>query len=426
MLGGSSAMNYMVYGRGNKKNYDYWEELGNDGWNYENVLKYMKRWEGNRNPCIANYAKGFYHNQTGPNNVSLFEKDPNSRIFLKAAEEVGNPHILDINANKTLGYLHSQGFIYDGVRQSAAKSYLIPAKNRRNLCIRKWSHVFEILFDEHKRAIGVKYNYNGTKNFTVYARKEIILSAGVIGSAQLLLLSGIGPKHHLKKLGIEVISDLAVGENLIDHVCVLVFFKFNGKPPSPNEALDDGYNYFIHRNGPLSSIGIDELNGFVNTKHNSRWPDAQYGHLLFTQNSDGLPGFLQLQNFTTGIQEKLVKVNKKYYVGAAFVVLSQPKSTGTIKLKSTSYTEHPIIDANYFDHPEDEETMIRAVEQQIAFEKTKTFRKLKGQFISLPICNEFDFRSKSYLRCYNRHMSITFDHLVGKQYDKIMQHKFYY
>lgn len=416
MIGGTSGLNYMFYGRGNKQSYDYWSHLGNTNWDYEHVFKYFKRWEGNRDPIIANYDHGHYHNKTGPVNVKLL-KYPRARVFLHAAKERGNEKILDINADETLGYFDSQGFDYDGVRQSAAKSYLIPAKNRPNLCIRKYSHVYKILFDENKRAIGVRYNYNGTKNFTVHARKEIILSAGTIESAHLLLLSGIGPKEELDRFNLPTISDLPVGKNMYDRVSVLVFIKFSGKPQPSTETLDDAHEYLIHRGGPLSSNGAIQLMGFVNTRNSSRWPDAQYAHIYFPCNSSALAPYLQTQNFEMAIQEKLMEVNKKWDIGIALVVIIKPKSIGSVSLKSASYLDYPEIDANYLDNPDDEDFLIRAVERQVSYETTEAFKKRKGKFIKLPLpaCDGFEFKSRSYFRCYNRHFALSPHHAVGKK-----------
>lgn len=417
MLGGSSSINSMFYARGNQHNFDYWESLGNTIWNYEKVLKYMKRWEGNRDLKIADYDDGYYHNRKGPLNVKYLFKSAEARTFLEAAVETGHKCILDINADKPTGYVHLQGFIYDGVRQSAATAYLIPAKNRPNLCIRKFSHVYKILFDENKRAIGVQYNYNGTKNYTVYARKEIILSAGTVESPHLLLLSGIGPKDELDRFNIPTISDLPVGKTLFEQLWVFFFFRFEGEPSSPTESLDDIYDYFIHRSGPLTGNGAIHIEGFVNTKNNSRWPDVEYACYCFPQNSTNLIGLMQLQDLKPEIQETVIGVNEKYHICVNLAILLQPKSVGFIRLNSTSYTEHPIIDANHFDRSEDEETMIRSMREQIANEKTKAFKKRDGKFIRLPLtaCDGFEYKSKSYYRCYIHQMSMNTHHAVGKE-----------
>lgn len=256
MLGGSSSHNGMTYARGNVKyDTDYWSSLGNKGWDYDTVMQYYRRWEGNRNPDIANYDNGFYHGQTGPVNVSYFWREPGLQTILDGAIEAGKEQIKDNNADKTVGYVYLQGFQYHGVRSSAATSYLIPAMNRPNLCIVKNAIAYKILFDKNRRAIGVQYEYKGTRSLTAYARREVIVSAGTIESTKLLLLSGIGPISHLAKFNIPTISDLPVGENLHDHVSVYLYFQFEENYLSANQSFDDMYEYFFHRTGPYSVKG---------------------------------------------------------------------------------------------------------------------------------------------------------------------------
>lgn len=443
MLGGSSALNGMAYNRGNKQNFDYWSKMGNKGWDYDNLLKYMKLAEGNQDPEIAKYKKGYYHNQHGPVNISLFSyKDRMSRIFLDAATETNNEQILDINADKTLGYLYFQGFVYDGVRQSAAKSYLIPAKNRPNLCIVKNAHVYKVLFDDNKRAIGVEYDYKGVKNVTAYASREVILSAGAIESAKLLLLSGIGPKLQLNRFDIPTISDLPVGENLIDHLnvgkctynisahifgvirfyCVFFFSlsppallcEFDEKFTSPTQSLDDTFDYFIHRRGPLSSSGI-VFGGFENSEKNvqNKNPDFQALYRFVNRNSSGL------KRYGPFVRRKIrFQINQKSDVGLVRVKILQPKSVGYVRLRSAFYKDAPFINANYFANSNDIETMLRAIKSQIKFESTKSFKKHKGKFIKLPLtkCDEFKYKSDAYWKCYMRYMCGPASDIVGRKF----------
>lgn len=409
----------MKYVFGNRNNYDLWASMGNKGWDYETLLKYKKRLEGNKDPSISAYKDGFYHNQSGPVHISRFAiVDPLSHIFMSAYEESGNEHISDINADKTLGYLHYQGFVHEGLRQSAARAYLIPARYRWNLCVVKNAHAYKILFDDDKKAIGVEYDYKGKKMMTAYAKKDVILSGGTIGSAQLLLLSGIGPKNQLQHFNIPLISDLPVGENLIDHVAVILYARFEGDIPVPTDWLDDIYKYFIHKTGSLSSVGISELGGLQSSKNNTQYEhaDLQTGQFYYPQNSEGLAKFLELQLYEPAIQEKLVKANLDYHIAGIFVVVLQPKSVGDIVLKSKSYKDHPAIDPNYYSHPNDMESMLSGIKRQIKLERTKTFKERKGRFIKLPLpeCDQFKYKSDDYWRCYCRHMSFPYYHAVGK------------
>lgn len=213
-------MNAMIYARGNSRDYDHWAaDLGNEGWSYADVLPYFKKSEDNRNPYLA---KSEYHGQGGYLTVQESPwRSPLAVAFVKAGEELGYEN-RDVNGEKQTGFMLAQGTIRRGTRCSAAKAFLRPVRLRENLHIALKSHVMRILFDKRKQrrqfdnsvnvsgiepvAIGVQYQRNGQISI-VRARKEVILSAGAIGSPQILMLSGIGPADHLKELDIDVLKD---------------------------------------------------------------------------------------------------------------------------------------------------------------------------------------------------------------------------
>lgn len=430
MLGGSSSMNFMIYIRGNKANFDYWASLGNKGWDYNSVLKYFKRWENNTDPKIANYDDGYYHGTKGPVKISLLERMKYIQVFLEAAKQKGYRQVCDINADKTLGFLNIQGYVYDGVRYSEAKAYLVPAKDRPNLCIIKNAVAYKILFDANNKAIGVQYNYSGA-NFTAYANREVIISAGSIESPKLLMLSGIGPKDQLDQFSIPVIKELpGVGENLIDHVACLPFVQLDREPAPATETLDAIFDFLVHKQGALTTIEAFELQGFVNAKNCSQCkgdnPDIQFAHLYFPTNSTNLLYYMSLQNYTPAIIGELQSINQKHHVAAAIPVVIQPKSRGTVKLQSASYLDYPELDANYFGDPDDLDTMVHGIKRAISLLKTKALKKYNAKVIKLPIpeCDPYTFESKEYWWCYAQQISETSYHQVGKINRKI-KHQYF-
>nr|CAH7724673.1 unnamed protein product [Callosobruchus chinensis] len=217
VLGGSSVLNYMLYVRGNKNDYDLWEQLGNPGWNYSSVLKYFIKSEDNRNPYLA---RSPYHGTGGMLTVQESPwRTPLVLAFLEAGAEMGYP-IRDINGADQAGFMIAQGTIRRGSRCSTAKAFLRPIKRRHNLDIALNAHVTRILINPStKRAFGVEFIRKGRKQ-VVMARKEVIMSAGSLNTPQILMLSGVGPKQELTKHGIPVLADLPVGENLQDHVAM--------------------------------------------------------------------------------------------------------------------------------------------------------------------------------------------------------------
>ncbi|KAB7493788.1 Glucose dehydrogenase [FAD, quinone] [Armadillidium nasatum] len=243
ILGGTSSINGMFYTRGNKRDYDGWANDGNYGWSFEDVLPYFKKSEDNRN---ATYAKNKrYHSTEGELTVSdLRWKTPMANIFL--------------NAGRELVFTDIQFTMRDGFRCSTNKAFLVPAGERENLDIAKHSHVTKVLIDPStNRAYGVRFFRYG-KYHDVLARKEVILSAGVFNSPQLLMLSGVGPKDHLKDMGIRLIKDLPVGFNLQDHQGFGMKFTTD-RPPSAfiselQESLLSNMTFELFQKGTIIEL----------------------------------------------------------------------------------------------------------------------------------------------------------------------------
>lgn len=236
VLGGSSVLNYMLYVRGNKRDYDRWAAEGNTGWSYDDILPYFKKSEDNRNPYIAANTK--YHSTGGY--LTIQEppyRTPMVAAFLQGGVEMGYDNVDGNAAQQTgteatciisnepggqlfyiLGFMVAQATNRRGARCSTAKAFLRPIRQRGNLHISMHSHVLKILIDPTtKQVSGVRFQKQG-RTYEISATKEVILSAGALNSPQILMLSGIGPADHLRSLNITVLADLNVGDNLQDHV----------------------------------------------------------------------------------------------------------------------------------------------------------------------------------------------------------------
>lgn len=212
VMGGSSVLNYMVYTRGNKRDYDNWSDLGNPGWDFQNVSHYFRKMENN----IAADITPNYHGKGGPVTVSSIKyRSPVADAFVRAGIEKGYP-FADYNGPSQTGFSYLQATIENGTRKSSNVAYLYSISNRKNLHVKKNSRVTKVIFDSEKNVIGVQFENYG-REYRVKVTKEVILSAGAINTPQILMLSGIGPSKHLKKLGIDVIFNSAVGYNLMDH-----------------------------------------------------------------------------------------------------------------------------------------------------------------------------------------------------------------
>jgi len=205
----------MVYARGNQMDYDNWEKQGNPGWGYNDVLYYFKKSEDNENPSLVQTP---YHSAGGYLTVSEAPyRTPLVDAFISASEEMGYD-ILDVNGKQQAGFMIPQGTIRRGARCSTSKAFLRPARLRKNLHVSVNTLVTRLVIDtETNITLGVEMIKDNTRYY-IRANKEVLLSAGSINSAQLLMLSGIGPKDHLTEMGIPIIADLDVGKNLQDHI----------------------------------------------------------------------------------------------------------------------------------------------------------------------------------------------------------------
>ena len=271
VLGGTSMLNLMNYVRGNKADYDEWEEHGCTGWSYRDVLPYFLKSE---DILVKELKRSKYHNVGGPLGVSR-EKGPLVNMFINAGKELGYKEV-DYNGEEQIGFAASQVTVRGGMRAWTSREFLRPAMTRKKLHVLTNSHVTKVIFDYDKRATGISYVRKGVK-YDVQANKEVILSAGSIGSPQILMLSGIGPQKHLESLNIPIVANLPVGCNLQDHLLSVVFTDINTtdsitKPKA--ESLLSIAKYALFKTGPLVSCGI-QTTAFIRSDLSKKYPDVQ-------------------------------------------------------------------------------------------------------------------------------------------------------
>jgi choline dehydrogenase-like flavoprotein len=194
---------------------DYWEKQGNPGWGYKDILPHFLEIE---KMTISELAKNIqYHSTQGDVTISYAPyRTPLAEAFVEGGREMGH-RIVDYNGETQTGFSFLQTTTRNGTRVSASRVFLHPIRNRKNFHLKKKSQVIKILIDSNtKTAHGVVFVQDRNK-YVVRAKKGVILSAGVINSPHLLMLSGVGPRNHLTEMGIPVIQDLKVGYNLMDH-----------------------------------------------------------------------------------------------------------------------------------------------------------------------------------------------------------------
>ena len=365
-LGGSSSINGLLWIRGQSNDYDNWRQMGNNGWGWNDVLPYFLKSENNE------LGKSEYHNDSGPIMVS------NKKIDLKmldefqnAAEECGIPKTKDFNTgdNTGIGFFqfttnHNKSLLK--LRCSAAKGYLNPVKKRKNLKIITDAHVQKINFKGTK-ADSVSF-YRGDKVVTSKARKEIILSAGSIGSPHILQVSGIGNADKLSKIGIKTIHELkGVGMNLQDHLMFRPVYKvknlksLNGKINSLFGNFLIGLEYIFKQSGPMT-MGASQVCGFAKSDPSKETPNLQF-HVQPI--STDILGASKLHDFD-GITPTVANI--------------RPSSRGEISIVSNDSRINPKIKMNYLSTQDDRIVAAQGLKlvRKIMLE-TETFKKYEPE-----------------------------------------------
>ncbi|XP_077979895.1 alcohol dehydrogenase [acceptor]-like [Glandiceps talaboti] len=397
VLGGSSSINYMTYIRGATEDYDSWASLGAEGWGFDDVLPYFLKSENNTN---EEYVKTPYHNKGGLLTVSdMRPRCKFGEMFVKAAEELGYV-IEDLNAfDKRDCFNFAQSTIKDGKRCSTSRAYLAPdVKERKNLTIWTEAVATKIVFED-KTARRIKLLKNGIE-IEVTIQKEIILSAGTIASPQLLMLSGVGPREHLEDLGIPVVCDLPVGDNLQDHIYTVIRYEGSGGSISTDCT---------------STTGSDAC-GFVKTKKDAPWPTVQFiCNPYFYLNG---PNEQECLNISDEFTEALLHKSREYMETKEGLVilpcLLHPKSVGKLTLKSTNPLEPPLMDPHYLEDPDDVKTMIEAVRISQRLASTKAFRDMGVTpcYFKFDNCSH-EVDSDEYWEHVIRHFTKPGHHVVG-------------
>lgn len=406
----------MIYMRGNRRDYDSWEDMGNPGWGFDRVVEYFKKSEDNTDKKYAKDTR--YHGTGGPIKVGSFgSTDPAKKIFKDGLRELGYKEIRVSNSNEFLGFFDAQGTVHGGERYEVVQGFLAPAKNRKNLNVIKLAHVTTLRFDASGSVIGVNFVLDG-KKVSATSKKEVVLSAGTVGSPQILKLSGIGPRAELKRHNIIVKKDLPVGLNLQDHILItlgMAMDKSTSVAYSNSDYADQLYEFSVHRKGILSNIGTTELSLFISTVNNTKYGDIQIIPMTFTKQHPGLQFTLNLYNIREDVVESFTKINRHATVVIWCVVLLNPKSRGRIDLASVSPFDAPTIYPNYLSAQQDVDVLVNAIKLLSRLTKTKVFAKHEGHLIepSLSACDQFVFRSDSYWRCYVRQLTVPASHPVG-------------
>ncbi|XP_055932736.1 glucose dehydrogenase [FAD, quinone]-like [Argiope bruennichi] len=410
-LGGSSILNAMLYVRGNRKNYDDWAAQGATGWSYRDVFPYFIKMEDNRD---SGYYLNGYHGVGGPLTVETPRYEADVRPPIREAAQQLGLRVVDPNDGRQTGYYELQTTYRNGQRCSAAKAYLVPAENRTNLDILAEAHVRKVIL-RNRRAVGVQFDFQNTR-YVVRARREVIMSAGTTNTAQLLMLSGIGPREHLEKFKIPVIADLPVGNNFQDHWASVVPFIIYPQIPTVKQRLQNPANikeYIANRSGPLAATEFINSMLFMNARPvapNVDFPDYQL--YLFE-----VPKLVPEKQ--VGLKPEIYKAIFGPYENCTMVLclsqILQPKSRGTVRLKSKNPYDSPAIDPNYFENPEDLKIIVEGMKTCQKIITSEPMKKVGAKPFETvaPGCEPFVGDLDKYFTCLAKGVVLTLSHQVG-------------
>ncbi len=362
-LGGSSAINAMVYARGHRSDYDRWAALGNPGWGYDDVLRFFTKSEAN-----SIHTDSPFHGVDGPQHVTNLRSPSRlNAVFLAACQSQGIPYNPDNNGAQHHGCYHVQVTQKDGERHSAAAAFIHPNMDRPNLEVRTGAHIDRVRFDQ-RRATGVEYRRGG-RDAAVRVRGEVIMSAGAFGTPQILMASGVGPGGHLQDLGITTVLDVpGVGQNLQDHISALLIYRARIPDDTVGissrgvaQLLKGMWDWRRHRRGLITSC-VAESGAYYRTGPEVEVSDMEMELIVGIGDDHG----------------------RKLHLGhgySAHLLLARPRSVGEVRLSGPDTRVAPLIDPRYFSDPYDMETLVKGTQIALDIMDDPAFDRYRGEML---------------------------------------------
>ncbi len=389
VLGGSSSINGMIYTRGHPTDYDDWAALGNTGWSFREVLPYFRRSEHN-----TAFGGSPYHGTGGELNVQFLDMyNPLVEVMFDSASQMQYKLIDDFCGPDHEGFARRQVTMKNGRRHSAARAFLDPVRDRPNLTIMPETLTQRVLV-ENGRAVGIEVEHKGRVR-ELRARREVVLSAGVIGSPQILMLSGIGDAEKLKSKGIAPVHHLPeVGRNFREHISAAVQYTSPTTVPwglswrtAPWMAWQ-ALRYVFRRKGFFANNML-HAGGFIKTDPKLSRPDVQFILMPTHRDATGRMG--------------------RGHGYALIAIVLRPESRGTVELASPDPSEAPLIDPNFLEKEEDLDTLVTGIKLARRMLEMPQWEPYRGEEIKPGPA----VRSDEELRQFARDNFVTVFHAVG-------------
>ncbi|XP_015112864.1 glucose dehydrogenase [FAD, quinone] [Diachasma alloeum] len=409
MVSGSGGMYGMMYVRGHPEVFNRWARAGNDGWSYDEIEHYFERAEDVEVPGMTSGSDRPPTGERGPLKIKYYDHRPAfTEEVLKAAAELGYKTSRLAGEDST-GFMIAPMIIEDGIRGTTSRLYLRPIAHRPNLKILTHAYVTRIVRHNWEGAArGVELiDRNGVRK-VIRADKEIILTAGAIGSPQILLNSGIGPKEDLDELGIPVWQDLPVGRNLHNHVSFGIKMTINDT--HYEDITVEAVEKFLHnRTGPLSSTGLTQVTAFLESSYTT-------------------PGVPDIQVFFDGFSSKCPMHGVKGECpGGTFgscptrrELVARPttaivKTRGVLKLRSKNPLDRPLLYPNYLTDEQDLMVLMEGIRKVEELIDTPTMKKwdLRFEETNAGACSRYHFGTDAYWECMIRTQTGPENHQAG-------------
>lgn len=437
-VGGTTQINAMLYVCGTDADYNSYATLtGDPSWSYTNMVPFMIKHQNMKDTSLTTGQCASYHGTSGPLSVSnsgLFADD--LIPYLRAAAQESNyKEIVDFNCGPDVGwngFVNVRQTINAGRRDSAGSAFISRLKGVSNFYMVRNAHASSVIISKNNPTntplvTGVNVVTDETKcpKISFQATREVILSAGALNTPKILLASGIGRATDLQKCNTPQILDLNVGNNFQDHVYSIHFFTV---PGSINKIwnsvsfatylIDQAVQYSTSFTGYFSFISSIHYQGYVNTLDpNSKQPEVQWTPYRFDQNTPEMQTIFEKHfGYTPEIATQIANANKEFSVIQVFNTVLNPKSKGSVKLRScTDPRDPPIINANYFSDPADMDTTVRGYNALKQFFNSPTMKSLGVKELKLNIseCNPLPENSDAYARCYIKYITASEWHVTG-------------
>lgn len=418
-LGGTTALNTMLYDRGVAADYTKFELAGLTKWSWKDVIKYYKRSEDCKFEKITtNETIRKSHSQGGKLCVDSFY---NSRtveirqVYSTALNAVNYSTFDFFDVKNHQGFVSSVAIVKNGLRVNAAKAFLKNANRKYNLKISARSTAKKILF-EGKKAVGVEFENSVGERIKVKCKQSVILSAGPIGSPQLLISSGIGPLDQLLASNIPVVAkNERVGSNLQAHPNFMgLVVKFDSQPIKSYSISEMVFEYLMKHTGPLATIGLSSFTGFIDVDGNNT-PDVQiFFHYYSEDDIVFMPSQLDAFNFNDNITDQLIELNDHNDIQIVGISLLRPKNTGRVTVVKKGEQCEPVIKYGSLDKA-DVDTLLKAIEWVKKLIRSEAFKHYGPKIVPLKIEGgpKPDANSEEYWRYAIKHLTTMNVQMAG-------------